>query len=102
MKKVIIYKGTKTPTQAGNAKTKFWYMKFEENNFYEVDLMTGWKGGVVPKNKLRIKFSSLDRAVEYAKKKNYEFEILYKVKERFKVKSYSDNFKFNRNKPDND
>ena len=100
MKKVIIYKGTKTPTQAGNAKTKFWYMKFEENNFYEVDLMTGWKGNLEPEKKIKIKFSTLERAIAYARNKNYDFEVLDDKKYKINIKSYADNFKFNRNKSD--
>ena len=38
--------------------------------------MTGWKGNILPKIKLKIKFSSLDSAIEYAKSKNYEYEVL--------------------------
>ena len=36
------------------------------------------------------------------KKKIMNSKSFYKVKEKFKVKSYSDNFKFNRNKSDID
>ena len=73
-----------------------------KNNFYEEDLMTGWKGGIAPKNKIKIKFSSLERAVEYAKKKNYDYQVLNNDKKKLKLKSYSDNFRFNRNKSDID
>ena len=38
MQKVIIYRENKSPTQSGNSKTKFWYLKFENNNVYEEDL----------------------------------------------------------------
>ncbi len=100
MKKVIIYRGNKSPTQSGNFKTKFWYLKFDNNNVYEEDLMTGWKGGIAPIKKIKIKFSSLERAVEYAKKKNYDYQVLNLDKKRLKLKSYADNFRFNRNKSD--
>ncbi len=100
MRKVIIYRGDKSPTQSGNFKTKFWYLKFDNNSTYEEDLMTGWKGGSAPIKKIKIKFSSLESAVEYAKKKKYDYKVLKFDKKILKLKSYADNFKFNRNKSD--
>ena len=40
--------------------------------------MTGWKG-IAPVKKIKIKFSSLERAVEYAKK-NYDYQVLKLIK----------------------
>ena len=102
MHKVIIYKGIKTPTQSGNSKAKFWYLKFDEDPIYEEDFMTGWKGNVNPIKKIKIKFSTLERAIEYAQNKNYKYQILNESNKKIKVKSYADNFKFNRNKSDID
>ena len=101
-KKVIIYKGRKSPTQSGKYKTNFWYLKFEDSSFYEEDIMTGWKGSSLPKNKATLKFSDLDRAVEYAKSKNYEYEILNRSISKIKIKSYAENFRYNRYKSDID
>ena len=64
--------------------------------------MTGWKGNKLPKNKTKLKFSSLDRAIEFAKSKNYEYEVLIKSTRKLKIKSYAENFKYNRNKSDID
>ncbi len=102
MKKVVIYKGSKTPTQSGGFKTKFWYLKFTEYFNYEEDLMTGWKGGISPKSKIKIKFSSLDSAIAYAQRENFSYEIITKTKKKIVTKTYADNFKFNRNKSDID
>tara|TARA_B100000029_G_C17355931_1_gene880705 strand:+ start:85 stop:393 length:309 start_codon:yes stop_codon:yes gene_type:complete len=102
MHKVIIYKGSKTPTQSGKSKSKFWYLKFDKDIFYEEDFMTGWKGNTAPTNNIKIRFSTLERAVAYAEKKNYEYQVLNESKKKIKVKSYADNFKFNRNKSDID
>ena len=74
-KKVIIFQGTKSPTQSGMYKTQFWYLKFDKRLSYEEDLITGWKGNVSPKSKTKLKFSSLDSAIVYAEKKNYEVII---------------------------
>ena len=100
MYKVLIYKGRKTPTQSGNLKTKYWYLKFKDSINYEEDLMTGWKGNLEPAKKIKIKFSTLERAIAYARNKNYDFEVLDDKKYKINIKSYADNFKFNRNKSD--
>ena len=100
--KVIIYKGVKSPTQSGKYKTNFWYLKFDDFYSYEEDVMTGWKGNKLPLSKTKLKFSSLDRAMEFAKSKNYEYEVLIKSTRKLKIKSYAENFKYNRNKSDID
>ena len=100
MYKVLIFKGRKTPTQSGSSKTKFWYLKFDDSSHYEEDLMTGWKGNIAPTKTIKIKFTSLERAIEYAKDKNYDFQVLNEDLGNLNIKSYADNFKFNRNKSD--
>ena len=102
MQKVIIYIGTKTPTQSGQFKTQFWFLKFDEDCIYDEDVMTGWKGNTIPKSKVKLKFSNLESAIAYAESKNYKYEIIYKSKKNTKLKSYADNFKYNRNKSDID
>ncbi|MDC3024430.1 ETC complex I subunit [Alphaproteobacteria bacterium] len=101
-KKVIIFQGTKSPTQSGMYKTKFWYLKFDKRLSYEKDLITGWKGNISPKSKTKLKFSSLASAIGYAEKKNYEYEILKRKESEIKIKSYADNFRYNRHKSDID
>ncbi len=100
--KVIIYKGVKSPTQSGKYKTNFWYLKFDDFYSYEEDVMTGWKGNKLPISKTKLKFSSLDSAIEFAKSKNYEYDVLNKSTRKLKIKSYAENFKYNRNKSDID
>ena len=96
--KVIIYKGSKSPTQSGRNKTRFWYLKFDESLIYEEDVMTGWKGNTLPKYKTKIKFSNLDSAIAYADSKNYKYEVIKTSAEKIKIKSYAENFKYNRYK----
>ena len=48
MKKVVIYKGTKTPTQSGSTKLNFGTLNLMKLLDYEEDTMTGWKGNAVP------------------------------------------------------
>ena len=83
-------------------KTKFWYIKFDEDVIYEEDLMTGWKGNTVPLNNIKMKFSTLERAIAYAENNNYKYQVLNDIKNKLNVKSYADNFRFNRNRSDVD
>ena len=101
-KKVIIYKGTKSPTQSGRYKTHFWYLKFDDFYSYEEDILTGWKGSTFPKGKTKLKFSSLSSATAFAKSKNYEYEVLNNSTSKLKIKSYAENFRYNRKKSDID
>ena len=100
--RVIIYKGSKSPTQSGKYKTKFWYLKFDANLIYEEDVMTGWKGNISPKAKTKIKFSNLDSAIAYAESKNYKYQVIKSSTEKIKLKSYAENFRYNRLKTEID
>ena len=102
IRKVIIYKGTKSPTQSGRYKTHFWYLKSDDFLMYEEDIMTGWKGNTPPISKTKLKFSSLDSAITFAKSKNYEYKVLNNSNPKIKIKSYAENFRYNRNKSDID
>ena len=102
MKKVVIFRGTRTPTQSGNFKSKFWYLKFDKLVDYEEDTMTGWKGSAVPENTSKLKFTTLESAISYAENKNYSYRILSNSNKKIRIKSYADNFKYNRNKSEID
>ena len=64
--------------------------------------MTGWKGNILPKYKTKIKFSNLDSAIAYAESKNYKYKILNKHESKIKIKSYAENFRYNRHKAEID
>ena len=100
--KVIIYKGAKSPTQSGRYKTQLWYLKFDENLVYEEDVLTGWKGNILPKYKTKVKFSNLDSAIAYAESNNYTYEVIKNRPKKIKIKSYAENFKYNRPKTEID
>jgi len=102
MKKVVIFRGTRTPTQSGNFKSKFWYLKFDKLVDYEEDTMTGWIGNAVPENTSKLKFTTLESAISYAENKNYSYRILSNSNKKIRIKSYADNFKYNRNKSEID
>ena len=89
-----IYKKKKSPTQSGVKKEKYWLLEDLTYDAYNEDPLTGWKS--TKNSKIKLKFNSKQEAIDYAKKHNLNFELIEEEKRKFKVKSYSDNFKFKR------
>ncbi len=70
MKKAKIYIPSKTAMQSGRGKTKKWVLTFETKNTKTNPLM-GWESGEDTLSEVVLKFSSKEKAIEYAKKKSY-------------------------------
>jgi len=91
MKKAKIYIPNKNPMQSGNGKTDKWVLEYETINPTSNPLM-GWESSNDTYTELKIEFSSKDLAINYAKKKKIDFEIIEPKKRRIVKKSYADNF----------
>ena len=97
--KYIIYKNKKSPTQSGKLHKDFWVLEHINDKGVKTDLLTGWKTTEINLTK-KMKFSSKEDAISYAKKNNIDFEILKEVNNKISNKSYADNFKFKRVRTD--
>ena len=97
--KYIIYKNKKSPTQSGKLHKDFWVLEHVNTKSVKIDALTGWKTTETNLIK-KMKFSSKEEAVLYAKNKNLDFEILKEVNQTISNKSYADNFKFKRIRTD--
>ena len=96
MTKVIIFQPTKSATQSGKANIKRWYLETIDIGRSNIDTLMGWYGQNEEYKNLRLKFSNLESAIEYAKLNELEYEVK-KVEETKKVmRSYADNFRYNR------
>ena len=91
MKKAKIYIPNKNPMQSGNGKTDKWVLEYETINPTNNPLM-GWESSNDTYAELKLEFSSKDLAINYAKKKKIDFEIIEPKKRKIKKKSYADNF----------
>ena len=91
MKKAKIYIPSKTAMQSGKGKTKKWVLKFETKHGVTNPLM-GWESNDDTMSEVVLKFSTKEKAIEYAKKNNINFELLEPKKTDFIIKSYADNF----------
>jgi hypothetical protein len=89
---VRIYIPTKTSTQSGHAG-HFWLMEFIEqpNSKFKESLM-GRTSSNDTSSEVKIKFPTLEKALEFAKKKNYDFEVIHPKKQKLIKKPYASNF----------
>ncbi len=91
MKKAKIYVPNKSAMQAELGKLDKRILEFETNNPTKNPLM-GWESSSDTYSELRLEFSSKDLAINYAKKKKIDFELIEPRKRKTVKKSYADNF----------
>ena len=91
MKKAKIYIPNKSPMQSGTGKTDKWILEFETKDPTNNPLM-GWESSSDTYTELKLEFSTQELAVNYAKKKKIDFELIESKKRRTVKKSYADNF----------
>ncbi len=77
--------------QSGYGKTDKWILEYETINPTNNPLM-GWESSNDTYTELKLEFSSKDLAINYAKKKKIDFEIIEPKKRKIVKKSYADNF----------
>ena len=91
MRKAKIYKRNKSSMQSGLGKSNKWVLEFETKNPTTNPLM-GWESSSDTFTELILEFSTKDLAINYAKKKKIDFEIIEPKKRKTIKKSYADNF----------
>ena len=91
MKKAKIYKPNKSAMQSGMKNSNKWVLIFETKDPTKNPLM-GWESSSDTYTELKLEFSSKELAVNYAKKKKIDFEIIEPKKRKTVKKSYADNF----------
>ena len=77
--------------QSGTAKKDKWILEFITKDPTKNPLM-GWESSSDTLTELKLEFSSKELAINYAKKKKINFEIIEPKKRKTVKKSYADNF----------
>ena len=77
--------------QSGFGKSDKWIIEFETNDPTNNPLM-GWESSNDTYSEVKLEFSNKESAINYAKKKKIEFELIEPKKRKIIKKSYSDNF----------
>ena len=91
MKKAKIYKPSKTAMQSGLKKFDKWIIEYITDDPGTNPLM-GWESSTDTYSELKLEFSSKELAINYAKKKKIDFELIEPRKRKTVKKSYADNF----------
>ena len=91
IKKAKIYLPNKNPMQSGLSKTNKWVLEFKTDDPSKNPLM-GWESSTDTYTELKLEFSSKELAINYAKRKKIDFELIEPRKRKTIKKSYADNF----------
>ncbi|MCK5374680.1 MAG: ETC complex I subunit [Alphaproteobacteria bacterium] len=85
---VKIYRPAKSVTQSGRAVRSVWILEFESIPDGTPDSLMGWAQGSNPRSLLRLKFSTCERAISYAKKQGLNYTVF--PENYRKIKPHSD------------
>ena len=77
--------------QSGLGKTNKWILEFLTKNPTKNPLM-GWESSTDTLTELKLEFTTKKDAINYAKKKKIDYEIIEPKKRKIVKKSYADNF----------
>ena len=91
MKKAKIYIPNKNPMQSGMGKIDKWILEYQTKDPTNNPLM-GWESSSDTLSELKLEFSSKELAINYAKKKKIDFELIEPKKRKIVKKSYAENF----------
>ena len=91
MRKVKIYKPTRSAMQSGKRKTKNWLLEFDTSNT-GVNFLMGWETSTDTMSEVKLEFKTKEQAINYAKKNNIDYYLIEPQKRKIIKKSYSDNF----------
>ena len=77
--------------QSGRGKLKDWILEFETRD-PKTNVLMGWESSDDTLHEIKLKFSSKDKAIEYAQANNVEYKVIEPKQKKFVIKSYEENF----------
>ena len=77
--------------QSGYGKNDKWILEFETKD-PTINPLMGWESSSDTFTELKLEFSSKELAINYAKKKKIDYELIEPRKRKTVKKSYADNF----------
>ena len=77
--------------QSGRGKSLKWILEFETKDPTKNPLM-GWESSSDTLSELKLEFSSKTSAINYAKKKRIDYELIEPKERKVIKKSYAENF----------
>ena len=96
MSQVRIFQPTKTAMQSGRSRLGVWILEYEPAVAKLADPLMGWIGSKDTSGQVRMRFKTLDDAVAFAKKNNFDYIVTKPKVRKIQPKDYSANFAYNR------
>ena len=94
-----IYQPAKTAMQSGKSKTNRWVLEFEADQARKIDPLMGYTSSSDMNSQVKLEFSSLEAAKEYAESQGIAYSVRMPQKQKRRVMSYSENFASDRTLP---
>ncbi len=93
-----IYQPARNAMQSGVAKTKLWVLEYASGKARGIDPLMGWTSSSDTQTQVRLRFSSKEAALSYAKEHGIEAVVQdpHKRKPNIRVGGYGENFATNR------
>ena len=76
---------------SGRGKIKKWVLEFYTKDT-SINPLMGWESSTDTIGEVILKFSSKDKAIEYAKANDISYTLIEPKKKEYVIKSYADNF----------
>ena len=77
--------------QSGRGKLKEWLLEFDTRD-PKTNVLMGWESSDDTLKEVKLKFSSRQKAIDYAQANNIEFKLIEPKQKKFVIKSYEENF----------
>ncbi|HQS84027.1 MAG: hypothetical protein B7Y25_03925 [Alphaproteobacteria bacterium 16-39-46] len=91
-----IYKPCKSASQSGRALTHHWVLRFDATALPQKNPTTGWIPLIDMLEEVFLTFPTLEEAIRFAETKGLSYTIQEPAPQKTPLKSYSDNFRFDR------
>ena len=77
--------------QSGRGKQKKWILEFDTRDT-SINPLMGWESSTDTLEEVILRFSSKEKAIEYAESNDISYKVIEPKKKEFVIKSYADNF----------
>jgi len=96
-----IYQPARNAMTSGQAKTKTWVLEFVQASARDIDPLMGWTGSDDTQSQVKLRFSTKEAAMDYAKEKGIEAIVTepQKRKPNIRAGGYGENFSPDRKGP---
>ena len=91
-----IYRPAKSAMQSGRAHTRKWLLEYEPASRRDPDPLMGWSSAQDTLNEVRLRFDTLEEAVQFATRHGLQYTLIEPHERTRKQKSYADNFRYDR------